>query len=139
MKNMKKMLTLVAIVCSVLLIYLRADTKRDARSGYQAATVVSVEKHETPSNYVGGNPSDAPLQAEDYSYDIGIRLDCDVYVGRYESATDYLPSVFAPNHTVDVRLEKHILYVSLPSSDREVKMGIVSHRRTKENGCTANS
>ncbi len=41
--------------------------------------------------------------AEDYSYDIGIRLNCDVYIGRYESATDYLPAVFAPQHTVDVR------------------------------------
>jgi len=79
------------------------------------------------------------LQAEDYSYDIGIRLNCNIYIGRYESATDYLPSVFSPKHSVDMRLQKHIMYVSLPESDREVKMGIVGHSRVKEEGCAANS
>jgi hypothetical protein len=75
------------------------------------------------------------LQARDYSYDIGIRLNCNLYVGRYESATRYLPSVFAPNHQVDVRLHKHIMYVSLPFSDEEVMMGIVGHKRVKDEVC----
>ena len=60
------------------------------------------------SNYVGDSPSDAPLQAEDYSYDIGIGLNCNIYIGRYESATYHLPSVFSPKHSVDVRLQNHI-------------------------------
>ena len=34
---------------------------------------------------------------------------------------------------------KHILYVSLPDSDREVKMGIVAHKKTKERHCSINS
>ena len=100
---------------------------------------MSVEKHQAPSNYIGGGATDAPLQADDYSYDIGIRLDCSVYVGRYASAVDYLPSVFAPHRQVDVRLQKHILYISLPYGDREVKMGIVSRRRLKEAGCNSKS
>jgi hypothetical protein len=123
------------------MIGLLAHAKRNTNTneGYQTATVVSVDKHVEPSNYVGDSPSDAPLQAEDYSYDIGIRLACDVFVGRYQSATDYLPSAFARNHTVDVRLQKHVMYVSLPDDDREVKMGIVGHRRMKEQSCEANS
>lgn len=136
---MKKHLLLPGLVSCVLLIGSYADTKRKPEEGYQSATVVSVEKHQAQSTYVGGNPSDAPLQADDFSYDIGIRLECNVYVGRYESATDYLPSVFAVNHEVDVRLQKHILYVSLPFSDRQVKMGIVSHKRLKESGCPVSS
>ena len=44
--------------------------------------------------------------AEDCSYDIGILLNCNAYIGRYESAIDYLPSVFAPQRTVDVLLQK---------------------------------
>jgi hypothetical protein len=88
---------------------------------------------------VGGSRSDAPLQAEGYSYDIGIRLNCDVYVGRYESAIDYLPSAFATQHAVDVRLQKHIMYVSLPDADREVKMGIVNHRLLKGEQCAVNN
>ena len=136
---MKKTLIMSGLMLSALLVYLHADTKRESNDQYQTATVVSVDKHVPESNYVGGSPSDAPLKAEDYSYDIGIRLNCNIYVGRYESATDYLPSIFSPNHSVDVRLQKHIMYVSLPESDREVKMGIVGHSRAKEEGCAANS
>jgi hypothetical protein len=135
---MKKTLIVSVLMLSALLVYLHADTKKNSRIGYQTATVVSVDKHAAESNYVG-SPSDAPLQAEDYSYDIGIRLNCDVYVGRYESATNYLPSAFATRHAVDVRLQKHIMYVSLPDTDREVKMGIVDHRLLKGEQCAVNN
>lgn len=135
---MKKILMVSALILSAWLIYLHADAKRTSKDQYQTATVVSVDKHVSQSNYVGSTASDAPLQADDYSYDIGIRLDCNVYIGRYESPTDYLPSVFSPKHTVDVRFQKHIMYVSLPDSDREVKMGIVGHRRVKEQDCSTN-
>ena len=59
-------------------------------------------------------------------------------LGAINRAFEYLPPIFAQDHAVDVRLQKHILYVSLPDSDREVKMGIVSHSRVKEGSCTAN-
>lgn len=134
---MKKTLMTLGFMLTALLVYLHADTKKEAKDQYQAATVVTVDKHAAESSYVG-SPSDAPLQADDYSYDIGIRLNCNIYVGRYQSATDYLPSVFAPNHEVDVRLQKHVMYVSMPDSDREIKMGIVGHRRVKEGACPAN-
>jgi hypothetical protein len=136
---MKKTLMISTLMLSALLVYLHADTKNNSHTGYQTATVVSVDKHVSQSNYVGGSPSDAPLMAEDYSYDIGIRLNCDVYIGRYEPATDYLPAVFAPQHTVDVLVQKHVLYVSLPESDREVKMGITSHHLLKGEQCAANN
>ncbi len=135
---MKKTLMVSGLMLSALLVYLHADTKRASKDQYQTATVVSVDKHVAESNYVG-SPTDAPLQAEDYSYDIGIRLDCNVYVGRYESAIDYLPSAFATQHAVDVRLHKHIMYVSLPDTDREVKMGIVNHRLLKSEQCAVNN
>jgi hypothetical protein len=139
---MKKTLMVLSLMSAVLLVCLQADAKKatndNGKEGYQTAMVVSVDKHVAESNYVGDSPSDAPLQAEDFSYNIGIRVNCDLYVGRYLSATDYLPSVFAPNHEVDVRLQKHVLFVSLPDSDREVKMGIVSHSRAKNEPCNAN-
>jgi hypothetical protein len=119
----------------VLLVPLHARVKQTTEDGYQTATVVSVTKHLSASSYAGDNPSDAPLPAREYSYDIAIRLNCDVYIGRLESATRYLPSVFAPSHVVDVRLRKHILYISLPFSDDEVMMGIVGRRRVKDEVC----
>jgi len=134
---MNKVLMLLALVSGVLLLYVHAKTSGDVEQGYQTATVVSVEKHETSSNYIGGNPADSPLQARNYAYEIGLQMDCDVYVGLYQSATNYLPSDFARNKTVDVRLRKHVLYISLPYSDWDVKMGILRHRRIKNESCPA--
>jgi uncharacterized protein involved in exopolysaccharide biosynthesis len=127
---MKKSFVLFAVISCVLLVSMHATTKPE----YQPATVVSVESHETPSNYAGSNPSDAPLQSEVYSYDIGIRLGCTVYRTRYDSAFDYLPSVFAPNHAVEVSLRKRVMEVSLPS-DRVVRMGIHGRRNVKDESC----
>jgi hypothetical protein len=137
---MRKELLLSGATLLVLLISQHARAQKNetvAEDRFRTATVVGVTRHVSASNYVGDNPSDAPLQARDYAYDIAIRLDCKIYIGRYESALKYLPSVFAPNHEVDVRLHKHILYVSLPFSDEEVVMGMVSHRRVKDEVCPA--
>jgi hypothetical protein len=121
----------------MVLGHLHADTKRESKDRCQTATVATVDKHVSESSSAGASPSVAPLHAEDYSYDIGIRLSCNIYIGRYESATDHLPSAF-PNHAVEVRLQKHVMYVSLPDGDREVKMGIVGHSRLKEKACVTN-
>lgn len=123
----------------VLLATLAAAAKEPKETGYQTAMVVGVESVAGVSNYVGDSPTDAPLMPQSYSYDVKIRLNCNVYVGRYESATDYLPAAFAANHTIDVRLTGHVIYVSLPAHDRAIKMGIVSRKRLKEQACPATS
>lgn len=105
---------------------------------YQPATVVSVENHETPSNYVGDNPTDAPLQAEAYAYDIGLRLDCTVYSLRYQSAIDYLPSVFTPEHELNVYAQKHFMYVDVPGRG-DMRLEITGHRRLKDSSCMAHN
>ncbi|HEY6769628.1 MAG TPA: hypothetical protein VI386_33220 [Candidatus Sulfotelmatobacter sp.] len=135
---MKRVVSVPVFLVTILLVHLHANINTKQDTGYQTATVVSVDKHVDASNYVGDSPSDAPLQAEAYSYDVGIRLNCNIYVGRYESATDYLPGVIAPNHSVSVRMNKHIIYLSLPDTDQEVKMGIISRHQVKEQACPAN-
>ena len=134
---MNKRLSFFGLLSGVVLTCLPADSTRVVEQGYEAATVISVDRFQPVSNYLGENPADAPLRAREYSYDIGIRLACNIYVGRYESAINYLPSAFARNQIVDVRLQKHILYVSLPDSDWDVKMGIVSRRRVRDESCAA--
>lgn len=126
---MKRNLGLICAVLGVCAASLNAETK----PGHQQATVVRVEEYQPASTYIG-SPSDAPLQPTEYARNVAIQVGCDVYVGRYESAIDYVPSVFAPNHSVDVSLEKHVMYVSVPG-DREVKMGIVSHHHVKDGSC----
>ena len=130
---MKKSLRLLVLMCGVLLTGAFAGTKQP----YQSATVISVADHETPSVYIG-DPSDAPLQSEVHSYDIGIELNCNVYTVRYETGLDYLPSAFSPNQTVEVSLEKHIMNVNLPGA-RWVRLSIGKRTRVKDTSCAANN
>jgi hypothetical protein len=134
---MKKRWSICSVMLGVLWMGWPARSNGTVEQEYETATIVSVERHQTVSNYLGENPADAPLRARDYTYDIGIRLACNVYVGRYQSALNYLPSSFATNQIVDVRLQKHVLYVSVPGNDWDVRMGIVSHRRVRDESCTA--
>ena len=129
---MKENFRLFILVSGVLFANMHASTK----SGYQSATVISVESHETPSNYAGGNPSDASLRSEVYSYDIGVRLGCTIYRTRYDTAFEYLPADFTPNHLVEVIPQRRVMYVRL-SGDREVRMGIDSRRSVKGQPCVA--
>lgn len=132
-ETMKSSLALLVLMSAALCMEAHAGTKRP----YQPATVVSVANHETPSEYVG-NPSDAPLRSEVYSYDIGIQLNCTLYMVRYESGFDYLPSVFSPHQTVEVSLQKHVMNVNLPGS-REVRLSIASRSRVKDTSCMVNN
>jgi hypothetical protein len=105
-------------------------TKRDSgkKNQYLPGTVVTVQKHKAESNYVGDNPSDAPLQSSAFAYDVSLRVSCGTYVGRYQSALNYLPAVFTPNRPVEVRFQKHVMYVEVPG-EQEYKMGIVDQPR----------
>jgi hypothetical protein len=132
MRN-KKSLLLLVLVSGVLLAEMYGSTKQS----FQSATVVSVANHQTRSNYIG-SPTDAPLEPQVYSYDIGILLNCTVYVVRYDTALDYLPSVFSPQQTVEVSLQKHVMNVNLPGA-REVRLSISSRSRVKDTSCAVNN
>lgn len=123
---MKNTFVLFVIVCGGLLTTAHAATL----AGYQPATVVSVESRAIPSNYAGDDPSDAPLQPEVHSYDIGIRVGDVVYRTSYDSAFDELPSAFATNHSLQVNLKKRVMDVELPG-DRTVQMAIESRTGVK--------
>lgn len=101
---------------------------------YVPATVLDIHEEETQSNYVGDGPSDAPLRSEVHIYDISIRLDSGNYVGHYESAFDYVPSILTSNRPVKVRLQKHVMYVRVPG-DEEYKMAIVKRPRGTPRSC----
>jgi hypothetical protein len=137
---MKQILILFVFVSGTFLPSAYA-AKSNGYHGFQPATVVSIDRHETEpnSNYAGSNPSDAPLQsAEVYSYDIGIRLGCTVYRARYDSAFESLPTVFSVNHPIEVNLHKRVIEVSLPGN-HAVRMDIGSRSMLTEASCRAGS
>ena len=73
-------------------------------SGYKPATVVSLKSHMMPANFIGGVIQGEIPQPQEYFYDIEVRLDCNLYIGRYESSTVESSASFDVNSTVKVRM-----------------------------------
>jgi hypothetical protein len=101
----------------------------------EEGTVVSVQKQNvaTPSARTGADPARTPLQSHYYLYNVSVQLNCKVYVGRYQSELDDLPSALSPNNSVPVRLKRHVMYLDFPGDT--VKMQIVHHEVSHEGAC----
>jgi len=127
---------LVAFVVVVPMLY-ASHTRSSANQGVQGM-VVSVQKHEVQSpGEALTTPTDAPLSSQYFAYDVSVRVDCQLYVGRYETPFDYLPSAFSPDHAIQMRLTEHVLYFDLPNNP-EMRMAIVHHAAESDTTCRSN-
>ena len=99
------------------------------------AVVVSVQKWQPTLPY-RTRRSDTPPPPTQFDFDVTFNTGCSNYIGHYESATDYLPDVIAPKGTVEMRVEKHLLYVKV-RNDRELKMEIIRHQNRPAGSCDA--
>jgi len=125
------MAVLGMLACSPLLQ--ASDSK--AQAAPVPGTILTVEKKEVTSpNQCCYNPTDAPLQTRYFAYQVSVKVDCETYVGHYESPYDYLPSELAPNRPVEVRLAKHEMTFDLPG-DREMKLPIVHREASRGSPC----
>src|ERR1700738_2335442 len=59
----------------------------------QEGVIVNVDKEDVapPPVRAGANLGRGPLQSHHYLYNVSVQLNCDIYVGRYESELDDLP------------------------------------------------
>jgi len=122
--------SILAVVIAVTVTYAAGQSKQP-----QQGTIVSVEKQDvaTPPVRTGADPVRTPLQSHYYLYNVFVRLNCNVYLGRYETELDDLPSALAQNNSVPVRLEKRLMYLDFPSDT--VKMRIVHRKVSTEGAC----
>jgi hypothetical protein len=129
MKN-RLCVSILAIISAVPIPYAVGQSEQP-----QAGTIVSVQKQDVsaPPVRTGANADRTPVQSHYYLYDVSVRLNCDVYVGRYESELNDLPSALAPNNSVPVRLLKHTMYLDFPSDS--VKMRIVHYKVSQGAAC----
>jgi hypothetical protein len=111
-------------------LLLNASTRQ-----YQKAVVVSVENHD-PATTLHRKVTDAPDALTEFDANVSIRLNCIVYLGRYKSAIDYMPIVFAAEQEVDVSPEKHFLFVKVPGNG-DVKLRIVRRDPAAADSCSA--
>ena len=129
MKN-RLCVSILAIVSAVPIPYAVGQFKQ-----FQQGTIVNVQKQDvsTPPVRTGADPVRAPLQSHYYLYNVSVRLNCELYVGRYESELDDLPAELSANNSVPVRLMKHTMYLDFPGDS--VKMWIVRHKVSQEAAC----
>jgi hypothetical protein len=114
---MKRVFALCVLVSSALLTTVHATNNPD----YQNATVVSVESNSAAP--VEAATSDAPLRADLYTYNIGIRLGNVVYQATYNSAFADVSPVFATSQPLQVDMQHNMMYVALPGN-RMIPMAI---------------
>jgi len=121
---------ILAIVSAVPIPYAVGQSKQP-----QQGTIVTVQKQDvsTPLVRTGAEVDCAPVQSQYYLYNVSVRLSCDVYVGRYESELNDLPSALSANNSVPVRLMKHAMYLDFPGDSD--KMRIVRHKIRQEAAC----
>jgi len=122
--------SILAIVSAVTITYAVGQSKEP-----QQGTIVNFQKQDvaTPPVRTGADPVRTPLQSHYYLYNVSVRLNCDVYVGRYESELDNLPSELSANNSVPVRLRKRVMYLDFPGDT--VEMQIVHHMVSHEVAC----
>jgi hypothetical protein len=101
----------------------------------QEGIIVNVNKQDvaTPPGRAGADPVRAPLQSHYYLYNVSVQLNCDIYVGRYESESDDLPDALSPSNHVPLRITKHVMYLDFPGDP--VKMQIVRHKVSHADAC----
>jgi hypothetical protein len=123
------------VICCLLIfggcnVLLNASTRQ-----FQNAVVVSAEKYD-PAMPHHSKFTDAPAPSSEYDANVLIRLNCTDYLGRYKSAIDYMPGVFAPGQSIAVSPGKHFLYVNVPGNG-EVKLRIVKSGPVAADSCKA--
>ncbi len=129
---MKKASIVSALALFALCAPLHAQVGR-IDSGNKPATVVSLTKHMMPADFIGGVINDEIPQPQKYVYDVGIRFDCTLYVGRYESSTNETLSTFHLNDAVNVGMIDGLMTLSAPQGGKVVTTVVVSDERA--NSC----
>ena len=129
---------LTGMVLCAGIVSVLATASAQTNVNYQQATILSVDKQEldSPPNNGGRKVTDAPLHSTYFSYEVSVRVNCGTYVGRYESAYDYLPSAFAADQQLPVRVTKHDMFFDLPG-DRQFKMPITRKKMLSKTDCEA--
>jgi hypothetical protein len=122
--------SVLTLISAVTVPYATAQSTQS-----QEGTIISVQKSDVamPAVRAGANPDRTPLQSHYYVYNASVRLNCEVYDGRYESELGDLPDSLAANNRVPVRISKNLMYLDFPG--HTVKMRIVHHKISRETTC----
>jgi hypothetical protein len=113
-----------------LLIFVPSASAQPKTKTYQTGTILSVQRQEAngPSYR---KDTDGPLQRNAFTYDVSVQMADTVLVGRYQSSIDYLPSTWTEGTSVEVRIDRHRMYLKGPSAE-DFELSIVSRRPVRK-------
>src|SRR5215467_1287463 len=100
---------------SLVLVMVTAASAPSSRNVDESGKIVSVRRVASDATSFPGPPSDAPLQASTFVYEVSVRVDDSILVARYESEIDYLPASLMSGKSVKIRTEDHRVYFKEPS------------------------
>jgi hypothetical protein len=128
-----KISLLVVILAIVSAVAIPSASSQSQQS--QEGIIVKVNKQNVadPAVRAGADPVRTPLQSHHYLYNVSVQLNCEIYVGRYESEFDDLPSTLSPNNRVPIRLKKQVMYLDFPGDP--IKMEIIHHKVSHAGAC----
>jgi hypothetical protein len=118
-----------SILLSLVLVIVTAASAQSSRSG-ESGKIVSVRKLASEVTSFLGSPSDAPLQANTFIYEVTVRVDDSILVARYESGIDYLPGSLMSRKSVTIRTEDHRVHFKEPSLE-DFEFTVVSEERLR--------
>jgi hypothetical protein len=98
-----------------------------AATTYQRGKILDIQAKGSPSAV--HKATDAPPPPTAATYDIKVQIGDMVYVGRYQHASDYVPSNWVVGQAVDARVGKHKHRIYLRNvSGTEVALPIVTRQ-----------
>jgi len=122
-------------VLSALILLCCAVLASDATPQYQKGKLVSLEqKKRSRVLYYQVN---TPVTKEDPYYEIGVDANGTTYIGEYDPRheDDTPPDSWKIGDPIEVRLEKHYIYLKQPGSG-DMKLEIIKHFATPADAST---
>lgn len=119
-----------SILLSLVLVMATAASAQSSRSVDESGKIVSVRNLASDAASFLGSPSDAPLQASTFVYEVSVRVNDSIVVARYESGIDYLPASLKLGKSVNIRTEGHRVYFKEPSLE-DFEFTVVSQERLR--------
>jgi len=120
----------LSILLSLVFVIVTAASAQLTRSVDESGKIVSVRKLASDATPFLGSPSDAPLQASIFVYEVSVRVDDTILVARYESEIDYLPASLMSGKSVKIHTEDHRICFKEPSLE-DFEFTVVSHERLR--------
>lgn len=97
---------------------------------YQQGTILDIQPHVTQSTVHKATDAAPPPTAA--TYEVTVQVGDMVYVGKYQHASDYLPSNWVVGKPVEMRVGKHKHRIYLKDvSGKEVALVIMTRHRTE--------